>query len=199
MTELPPDLSEPLKSDGDDSESTKGEGPVPKATGQTKRRKITVEASSASSPSRSIRAVAVYEILKGLGALLAATALWLWHSDLSAWLSDAVTLWRQYFGQLLILQVDSLVDKALKASEHWHIFVGLIIGYASLRFIEAFGLWTDKTWAYWFSVLGYGIFIPVELYYLFVSPLDWFKIAIFVLNIIIVIVVYRNMKRKGLI
>ncbi|MGI9340374.1 MAG: DUF2127 domain-containing protein, partial [Psychrobacter sp.] len=59
--------------------------------------------------------------------------------------------------------------------------------------------WQDRTWAYWFSVLGYGIFIPVEVYYLITSPFDWFKLFILVLNIIIVIVVYRNMKRKGLI
>ncbi|MDO5768211.1 MAG: DUF2127 domain-containing protein [Psychrobacter sp.] len=158
-----------------------------------KRRQGEAEASS------SIKAVAIYEILKGLGALLAAAALWLWHRDLTTWLGSAQALWQHYFGQLLINQVDGLVTQALKANQHWHVFVGIIIGYASLRFIEAYGLWHDKTWAYWYSVLGYGIFIPVELYYLVVSPLDWFKVLIFILNIVIVVVVYRNMKRKGLI
>lgn len=149
--------------------------------------------------SRSIKAVAVYEIVKGLGAILAAIALWLWHQDLNSWLGGAVTLWRKHFGQFLINQVDSLVANAILASHHWKLFLVGILAYASLRFIEAYGLWTDKTWAYWFSVLGYGIFIPLELYYLIVSPVDWFKISIFGLNVIIVIVVYRNMKRKGLI
>ena len=151
------------------------------------------------SASRSIKTVAIYEVVKGIGALLAAVALWIWHSDLKTWLHSAVQLWQHYFDRFLIVQVDNVVEVALKASEHWHIFLGLVIGYASLRFIEAYGLWTDKTWAYWFSVLGYGIFIPVELYYLIVRPLDGFKIAIFLLNVVIVIVVYRNMKRKGLI
>jgi len=75
----------------------------------------------------------------------------------------------------------------------------LIVAYASLRFVEAYGLWQDRTWAYWFGVLGYGIFIPIELYYLLANPFDWFNFVILVLNVLIVIVVYRNMKRKGLI
>lgn len=149
--------------------------------------------------SRSIKAVAIYEIVKGIAALLAAMALWLWHKDLDSWLSGAVALWRDHFGRLLITQVDSLVANAILASQNWRLFLLGILGYASLRFIEAYGLWTDRTWAYWFSVLGYGVFIPLELYYLIVSPIDWFKILIFILNIVIVIVVYRNMKRKGLI
>lgn len=75
----------------------------------------------------------------------------------------------------------------------------MIFAYASLRFMEAYGLWQDKTWAYWFSVIGYGIFIPVELYYLFANTFDGFNLFILLLNIVIVIVVYRNMKHKGLI
>ncbi len=152
-----------------------------------------------SAASESIKAVAIYEIVKGVGALLGAGALWLWHSDLEEWLATATHSWQQYFGQLLAPQVDSVVAIAQRASQNWPLFLLFICAYASIRFIEAYGLWQDRTWAYWFSVLGYGIFIPVEVYYLITSPFDWFKLFILVLNIIIVIVVYRNMKRKGLI
>ncbi len=149
--------------------------------------------------SESIKAVAVYEIVKGVGALIAAGALGLWHKDLDQWLATATQTWQQCFSQLLAPQVESTVALAQKASQNWTLFLVFIFFYASLRFIEAYGLWQDKTWAYWFSVIGYGIFIPIELYYLIVSPFDWFKLGILLLNIIIVIVVYRNMKRKGLI
>ena len=149
--------------------------------------------------SESIKAVAVYEVVKGVGALLGAGALWSWHTDLEHWLITATASWQQAFGQLLAPQVDSAVHIAQVASQNWSVFLLLIFAYAGLRFLEAYGLWHDKTWAYWFGVLGYGIFIPIELYYLIVSPFDWFKLAILVSNIIIVIVVYRNMKRKGLI
>lgn len=152
-----------------------------------------------SESSESIKAVAIYEIVKGIGALLGAGALWLWHTDLQHWLTTAVESWHQRFGQLLAPQVESTVQLAQQASKNWTLFLLLIFAYASLRFIEAYGLWQDKTWAYWFSVIGYGIFIPIELYYLLASPFDWFKLGIFVLNIVIVIVVYRNMKQKGLI
>jgi len=152
-----------------------------------------------SAASESIKAVAIYEIVKGVGALLGAGALWLWHSDLQQWLTTATSSWQQYFGQLLAPQVESTIAIAQRASQNWPLFLLFICIYASIRFIEAYGLWQDRTWAYWFSVLGYGVFIPVELYYLVTSPFDWFKLSILILNVIIVIVVYRNMKRKGLI
>lgn len=161
---------------------------------QSKSPPVTAKASS-----ESIKAVAIYEIVKGAGALIAAGALGLWHKDLDQWLATATETWQQYFGQLLAPQVESTVALAQKASENWTLFLIFICVYISLRFIEAYGLWQDKTWAYWFSVIGYGIFIPIELYYLIVSPFDWFKLGILLLNIIIVIVVYLNMKRKGLI
>ncbi|MDN5565726.1 MAG: DUF2127 domain-containing protein [Psychrobacter sp.] len=152
-----------------------------------------------SSASESIRAVAIYEIVKGVGALLAASALWSWHTDLARWFKTIAISWHQSFGHLFAPQIDSAVRITQHASKNWALFLLLIFAYASLRFLEAYGLWQDKTWAYWFGVLGYGIFIPIELYYLIAHPFDWFKLIILISNLLIVIVVYRNMKRKGLI
>lgn len=154
---------------------------------------------SPSAASESIKAVAIYETVKGIGALLGAVALWSWHTDLAHWLKTATSSWQHTFGTLLAPQVESVVSIAQQASKNWSLFLLLIIAYASLRFLEAYGLWQDKTWAYWFGVLGYGIFIPIEVYYLITSPFDWFNLGILVSNILIIIVVYRNMKRKGLI
>ena len=154
---------------------------------------------SASTASESIKAVAIYEVVKGTGAILGAGALWSWHASFEYWLSHANDAWQQSFGQLLAPQIESAVRIAQQASKNWPMFLLLIVAYASLRFLEAYGLWQDKTWAYWFGVLGYGIFIPIEIYYLLARPFDWFKLAILISNIVIVFVVYRNMKRKGLI
>lgn len=159
----------------------------------------TSSSSQISSSSESIKAVAIYEIFKGAGALLGAGALWLWHTDLDQWLATVTESWQQQFGQFLAPQVASVVEIAQRASQNWTLFLLFIFAYASLRFIEAYGLWQDKTWAYWFSVIGYGIFIPIEIYYLVTRSFDWFKLSIFILNLVIVIVVYRNMKKKGLI
>lgn len=48
--------------------------------------------------SESIKAVAIYEVVKGIGALFGACALWLWHADLDHWLVRATDSWRQNFG-----------------------------------------------------------------------------------------------------
>ncbi|WP_296405388.1 DUF2127 domain-containing protein [Psychrobacter sp.] len=148
--------------------------------------------------SRSIKAVTLYEVVKGVGALFAALALWAWHNDVTEFISHANTAWVARFGTLFSVQVTAMIRAAHQASQNWHIFIWLILGYASLRFIEAYGLWKDKTWAYWYSVLGYGIFIPVEIYYLIVRPFDWIKLGVLLLNIVVVIVVYKQMRRKGL-
>ena len=155
--------------------------------------------SSRSTSSESIKAVAIYEVVKGVGSLIGVGALWWWHANLDHWLTMATASWHDRFGQFLAPQVESAVHIAQQASKNWGVFLLLIVGYAVLRFVEAYGLWQDRTWAYWFGVLGYVIFIPIEVYYLIVSPFDWFKLGILVLNLLIVFVVYRNMKRKGLI
>lgn len=148
--------------------------------------------------SGSIKAVTYYEVIKGVGALATALALWAWHTDVLHFIDIANQAWVTRFGSLFNVQVAALTRIAQKGAENWQLFIAVIVGYASLRFIEAYGLWNDKTWAYWFSVLGYGLFIPLEVYTLVVSPFDWFKLIILLLNIVVVCVVYRQMKRKGL-
>ncbi len=149
--------------------------------------------------SGSIKAVTFYEVIKGVGAVVTALALWAWHNDVSLWIESVNHAWVQHFGTLFSAQVESLTRVAQQASENWALFILFILGYASLRFVEAYGLWTDRTWAYWFSVLGYGVFLPAEVYYLITRPFDWLKLAVLLLNILVVIVVYKQMRRKGLI
>ena len=46
-----------------------------------------------------------------------------------------------------------------------------------------------------FGVLGYGVFIPIEIYYLITGPFDWLKLGVLALSdLLIVFVVYCNMK-----
>ncbi|PNK61305.1 DUF2127 domain-containing protein [Psychrobacter sp. FDAARGOS_221] len=149
--------------------------------------------------SGSIKAVTLYEIIKGVGAILIALALWSYHSQVLVFIDDANQAWVTRFGNLFEVQVDSLTRLAQRGAENWQLFMLIIFGYAGLRFIEAYGLWRDKTWAYWFSLLGYGLFLPLEFYYVIVRPFDWFKLGVLILNIVVVYVVYRQMRHKGLI
>ena len=146
-----------------------------------------------------IKAVAIYEVIKGLGGLSGTFALWRWHSHLLDWLSAIETFWLARFGSLFSAQVEALIRLAERATSQWQWFLLLLMGYTLIRFIEAYGLWQDRTWAYWLSVFNYGILIPFEVYYLLVHPFDWVKFVVFILNILVVYVVYRNMRLKGLI
>lgn len=149
--------------------------------------------------SKAIQAVAGYEIVKGLAALLMAVAVFIWHTRLPAMVAQLVQILHHIFGHFFVQALDNFAHQADLASQHWQRAFWFIIGYAVLRFAEAYGLYKDKIWAYWYSVLGYGIFIPVEVYAILTKPFEWLTLLTLLLNVLIVIVVYRNMKQKGLI
>ena len=36
--------------------------------------------------------------------------------------------------------------------------------YSAVRFLEAYGLWRERTWAEWFAVISGAIYIPFEIW-----------------------------------
>lgn len=148
---------------------------------------------------QAIRLVSVYEIIKGGFALLFALMVFFWHDKLPQLIEHFTQILHHLLGHILAPQIDNLNHLASVANTNWKKAFWTVIGYALLRFVEAYGLYRDKTWAYWYSVVGYGVFVPVEFYYLVTKSFDWVHVAVFALNVLIVIVVYHNMKRKGLI
>lgn len=86
------------------------------------------------------------------------------------------------------------------AKEHARIFVELLsnlsstrlwmlaafaISYSAVRFIEAYGLWRDRAWAKWFAALSGAIYVPFELYELYLGP-SRLKLAALILNLAVV-------------
>ncbi|HEY5810594.1 MAG TPA: DUF2127 domain-containing protein [Povalibacter sp.] len=63
-------------------------------------------------------------------------------------------------------------------------------GYATMRLLEAWGLWHQRSWAEWLAVISGCIYIPFEIYELSrgVNPL---RMVTFTANVIIVIVMSR--------
>jgi uncharacterized membrane protein (DUF2068 family) len=59
--------------------------------------------------------------------------------------------------------------------------------YASVRFIEAYGLWYERKWAEWFGLLTGGMYIPLEIFEV-VKGITWPKLIILSVNAFIVIV-----------
>jgi len=61
----------------------------------------------------------------------------------------------------------------------------LAAGYASVRFIEAYGLWRGRRWAEWFAAVSGGIYIPFEIYEMF-HGIAWLSLGALVVNAVVV-------------
>jgi uncharacterized membrane protein (DUF2068 family) len=72
----------------------------------------------------------------------------------------------------------------LSSSRLW-MLAALALTYSCVRFIEAYGLWRDRAWAKWFAALSGAIYVPFELYELYLG-LSGIKVAALVLNVAVV-------------
>ena len=152
---------------------------------------------SKSTATRSIVMVAIYEIIKGAVALVFAGVVAIWHNTLMKEIAHFAQWLHHIMGQLLVAQIDNLIHYSQVADKNWIIAVTVIIGYALLRFIEAYGLLKDRDWAYWLSIVGYMVFLPLEIYDVLIKPFNWVHVLVFIFNILIVVLVFHSMRQKG--
>ncbi len=132
-----------------------------------------------------LRAVAIFEACKALFVLIVAVAL--------------VVLMRQY---IQISAEQLVVHLHLNPAHHFpkkfivlagtltesrmRILVIFALLYASIRFLEAYGLWFALRWAEWVALLSGGISLPIELYEL-AKGFTWFKILLIFINLVVVL------------
>lgn len=111
---------------------------------------------------RTLRAIALFEAAKGLAALAAVIGLLdvlryynLHHLALAL-------LWRfhlnpqTHYPALLLHYADLLSVINVRT------LAPLAIGYISLRLLESYGLWKEKTWAEWLGALSGALYLPLE-------------------------------------
>ncbi len=118
---------------------------------------------------KGLRAVAIFEAAKGSLVILAATGLLtMLHRDVGAIAEDLV--------RRLHLNPDHHVPHAFVQAAHhmtdarlWAI-AGGAVAYATVRFIEAYGLWHALVWAEWFALLSGLLYLPWEIYNIIVRP-----------------------------
>ncbi|KQA19937.1 DUF2127 domain-containing protein [Vibrio metoecus] len=67
--------------------------------------------------------------------------------------------------------------------------------YGLIRLVEAYGLWHNLLWTEWFALLSGAIYLPFEVYELFVHP-GLLSVAALVINIVIVFYMYRIVSGK---
>ena len=57
------------------------------------------------------------------------------------------------------------------------------LAYTSVRSTEAYGLWREREWAQWFSLLFTALYLPPELYWMLRNP-SWLKCAVLAANVV---------------
>ncbi len=131
-----------------------------------------------------LRAVASLELAKGLVVLLLGFgAVSLVHKD--AW--DAAEALLRFlhvnpdhrYAQVFLNLADNVTDKKLWA------LAGGAAAYSIVRFVEAYGLWRERTWAEWFALISGALYVPFEIYEV-VRRTTPIHVAVLVINLAIV-------------
>ena len=127
-----------------------------------------------------LRAIALFEVIKGGAVLLAfvmvATGRWTMasltgHIVHVMHLNPSGAIAQFFTGTVAHLESGVLV---------W-----LALGYIALRFFEACGLWLERHWGEWLAVVSAGLYVPAEIYELFLH-FSLRKVGVLVLNILII-------------
>lgn len=118
---------------------------------------------------RTLRAIAVFEALKGIAALAVIIGvLDLMHHDVRHLAIELIG----HFGMnpnahypSILLHYADLVPNA-----NVHSLLILASGYILVRLLEAYGLWNDRAWGEWIGALSGGLYIPFEASHLMHQP-----------------------------
>ena len=132
-----------------------------------------------------IRAIATFELAKGLVVLLAGFgALSLVHRDV--W-DVAVSLLRLLHIKHRYHYADVFLRVAQDITDRELILVAVVAAlYSTIRFVEAYGLWKKRGWAEWFAAASGALYLPFEINELF-RRVHIFGVALLVANLAIVI------------
>lgn len=131
-----------------------------------------------------LRAVASFEAFKGVIVVLLGVALFAVHRNAEDFAANL----------LYHLHIDPdkrlahvLMDAATKVSDArlWTI-AAAALSYASVRFIESWGLWNRRVWAEWFALLSGAMYLPWEILKL-AERVDWERTGVLVTNLVIVL------------
>jgi uncharacterized membrane protein (DUF2068 family) len=83
----------------------------------------------------------------------------------------------------------------LSSTRLW-LFAALALTYSCVRFIEAYGLWRKRAWAKWFAALSGAIYVPFELYELYLGPTR-LKLAALIINLAVVAYMVHSIRSNA--
>jgi uncharacterized membrane protein (DUF2068 family) len=133
---------------------------------------------------QALRAIAVFEAVKGLAALLAGLGLLsLLHRDLHHLAQMLISHFGldpgQRYPAVLLHYADVLQDANRRS------LVLLLTAYIAVRFAEAYGLWFARPWGEWLAALAGAIYVPFEVRHLLHKP-SWMGAAVLIFNLLMV-------------
>ncbi len=144
---------------------------------------------------KGLKVIALFEALKGMLVLLTGVAAFsLMHQDIQVVAEHMVSHLHlnpaNHIPKIFIEAASNLNDVRLRS------LALLALLYASMRFVEGFGLWFAKRWSEWFALLSGGIYLPIELYEL-AKGFTWIKICFAAINLTVVLYMALMLKRSN--
>lgn len=148
----------------------------------------------AGSSHRALRVIAAYKLAKALVLLLAAFAAFglIGQGNLQS-LSDWVMELPIHHGHGLLVR---LIDRLFELGPRKFLAIGIVLCvYAAVFIVEGWGLWREKRWAEYLTVVVTASLIPFEVWEIF-HHLTWLKVLAFVVNVAILVYLIRLLRRE---
>ena len=140
--------------------------------------------------------IAVFKIVKGLLLLLVGLGLLqLMHAEIATLFSQLI--------EALHLNADSRIIHALVLNvdalqPHTVLVAGLVsLGYAGMLLLEGIGLWLERSWAAYLTVISTSLLLPFELYEV-IAQVSLLRVGVLILNLVIVLYLVVQLKHHTL-
>ena len=144
--------------------------------------------------SRGLWMIAAFKLFKGLALLAVGVgALKLLHRDVASeverWINYLRVDPQNHYIQKLLTKVGLLDDRKLK-----ELSIGTFF-YSGLLITEGVGLALKKRWAEYLTIVSTALLLPLEIIEI-VHRVDFMRIALFVINIAVVVYLVIEVRRK---
>jgi uncharacterized membrane protein (DUF2068 family) len=143
-----------------------------------------------------LAAIAVFKLVKGMLLLLVGLGLLkLMHADIATLFSRLI--------EALHLNADSRIIHALvlkvDALQPHSVLVAALVslGYAGMLLLEGIGLWLERSWAAYLTVISTSLLLPFELYEV-IDRVSMIRVGVLVLNLVIVLYLLIQLKKHTL-